>query len=118
MTSFFEIAGWTLIHFVWQGAAIGLVTAALLRATVRRSPNVRYVIACAGLALLIAAPAATASLLSNDGAVRFTPAAFDGQPGASIPTDAREGFGSNSGAPLGTSERAGVLDSWSRRNPS
>src|ERR1044072_1856596 len=66
MTLFIEIAGWTLIHFVWQGAAIGLATAGALKAAARRSPNLRYVIACAGLALMLAAPAATARLLLND----------------------------------------------------
>jgi beta-lactamase regulating signal transducer with metallopeptidase domain len=66
MTPFFEIAGWTLIHFVWQGTAVGLATAAALRLAARRSPNVRYVVACAGLALMMAAPVATARLLSFD----------------------------------------------------
>ena len=49
MNALLQIAGWTLIHFIWQGAAIGVVAAAILRATSRRSANVRYVIACAGL---------------------------------------------------------------------
>ena len=68
MTPFLEIAGWTLIHFVWQGAAIGGATALALKATARRSSNLRYVAACAGLALMLAAPIATARLLSLDDA--------------------------------------------------
>src|SRR5206468_11989648 len=39
------------------------VAAAILRATSRRSANVRYVIACAGLLAMLAAPAATVWLL-------------------------------------------------------
>ncbi|OLD15207.1 MAG: hypothetical protein AUJ01_12755 [Acidobacteria bacterium 13_1_40CM_3_65_5] len=35
-----QVVGWTLIHFVWQGTAIGLVVAAALRLTERRSPSV------------------------------------------------------------------------------
>jgi len=31
-----QVVGWTLIHFVWQGTAIGLVVAAALRLTERR----------------------------------------------------------------------------------
>src|SRR2546428_9127921 len=58
-----QVVGWTLIHFVWQGTAIALVVAAALRLTERRSPNVRYLIACAGLAALLAAPAPTARVL-------------------------------------------------------
>src|SRR5204862_1874464 len=63
MNALLQIAGWTLIHFIWQGAAIGVVAAAILRATSRRSANVRYVIACAGLLAMLAAPPATVWLL-------------------------------------------------------
>src|SRR5882672_12662875 len=58
-----QVVGCTLIHFVWQGSAIGLVVAAALSLTERRSPNVRYLVACAGLAAMLAAPAATGRLL-------------------------------------------------------
>ena len=79
MTPFLEIAGWTLIHFLWQGTAIGLATALALKATARRSANVRYIVACAGLALMLAAPVATARLFTlnaalwNRAEVRFQP---------------------------------------------
>jgi len=63
MTPFLHSAGWALIHFVWQGAAIALVAAAALRLTERRSANTRYVIGCAALALMLAAPALTLRLL-------------------------------------------------------
>src|SRR5258705_3015875 len=72
MTPFFEIAGWTLIHFVGQGAAIGLATAAALRLAARRSPDVRYLVACAGLAVMVAAPVVTARLLSAQAATAAT----------------------------------------------
>src|SRR5438128_5469147 len=68
MTSFLQIAGWALIHFVWQGAVIALAAAAALRVTERRSASVRYVIACAGLAAMLAAPAITARALRPDSA--------------------------------------------------
>ena len=63
MTSLLQIAGWTLIHFVWEGCAIAAVAATALRLADRRSANVRYVIACVGRAAMRAAPAATARLL-------------------------------------------------------
>ena len=63
MNTFMQVAGWTLIHFVWQGAAIGLVVAAALKVTKRRSPNVCYIIACVGLTAMLAAPVATVRLL-------------------------------------------------------
>ena len=51
--------GWTLVHFLWQGALIaaGLwVTLQLLR---RRQPAVRYLVACAAMLLMAVAPALT-----------------------------------------------------------
>ena len=47
--------GWALLHFVWQGAAIGLATAMTLRALDRTHANPRYLVACTGLALMIPA---------------------------------------------------------------
>src|ERR671931_573165 len=63
MNAFVQIAGWTLIHFLWQGAAIGWFAAAALRLCRRRSGNLRYLVACGGLMAMLAAPAATAWLL-------------------------------------------------------
>ena len=63
MTPFLQSAGWTLMHFVWQGAAVAMIAAAALRLTARRSANVRYLIGCGALALMLAAPAATLRLL-------------------------------------------------------
>ena len=42
--------GLALIHFVWQGAAIGLVTAWLVHALRRSSAASRYVVGCVALA--------------------------------------------------------------------
>ena len=62
-TSFVQVAGWTLIHFVWQGTAIALAAAVVLRALSRRSADARYLVACAALAAMLAAPIATAAWL-------------------------------------------------------
>src|SRR5207247_5615187 len=84
MNSAMQIVGWTLIHFLWQGTAIALVIAAALRVTEPRSPNVRYLIACAGLAAMLAAPAATARLLWTQPQI-----ANDAVAGAIGPSNAR-----------------------------
>ena len=63
MTPYLQIAGWALIHFVWQAAAIAGAASALLRLTRRRSASARYVIACASLVAMLAAPAVTARLM-------------------------------------------------------
>jgi len=46
--------GSTLLHFLWQGALIAAVYAVARRFAARSSPNVRYVLACAALALMAA----------------------------------------------------------------
>src|SRR5438034_5079664 len=79
-TPLVQTAGWTLIHFVWQGSAIAIATAGLLYTARRRSARVRYLAACAGLAGMMAAPAITARLLWSDAsthAVRAESARLD-----------------------------------------
>ena len=49
--------GWTLLHFVWQGALIGCATALVLRALRRASPGQRYVVACSALLACLLWPA-------------------------------------------------------------
>ncbi|MBK7926261.1 MAG: hypothetical protein IPJ98_01860 [Bryobacterales bacterium] len=59
-----ETIGLTLLHFLWQGALVGAVTAALLHALRRSAAPVRYTVACAGLLVMTLAPVATFTLLS------------------------------------------------------
>ena len=63
MRDWIEITGWTLLHFVWQGALLGLAVAAVLWLWRRRSSDARYAVACGGLAVLLAAPMVTATVL-------------------------------------------------------
>jgi D-alanyl-D-alanine endopeptidase (penicillin-binding protein 7) len=71
--------GWTLVHFVWQGALLGCVTAVLLTVLRNARPETRYAVACLGLLLCLAWPAAELVLLlgSGDGpaAARLLPVA-------------------------------------------
>lgn len=62
-----ERLGWTLVHFAWQGALIGLGTLAVLRVVRGARPHVRYVITCVSLALMVAAPLTTFVTLSGSG---------------------------------------------------
>ena len=63
MRDWMEITGWTLLHFVWQGALLGLAIAGILWVCRRRSANVRYGVASGGLIALLAAPVVTAAVL-------------------------------------------------------
>jgi uncharacterized protein (TIGR03435 family) len=59
-----ERLGWTLVHFLWQGLTIAILYAAARRGmTGRSTPNARYVLACAALAAMMAAPLVTWKLL-------------------------------------------------------
>ncbi len=78
-----ERLGWTLLHFLWQGVSIAIPYAAARRSVARTSsPNVRYLLACAALAAMMAAPLATWALLGSSDAspdaaylIRSVPAA-------------------------------------------
>jgi hypothetical protein len=94
--------GSTLLHFLWQGVAIAGVYAAARRRARTSAPNVRYLLGCAALATMAAAPLATwwalgppaaggaagsrAALLSAtaSGAVRVLPAVFPGGISAAV----------------------------------
>ncbi|WP_243287316.1 M56 family metallopeptidase [Geothrix terrae] len=61
--------GWSLLHFLWQGAALGLLAwlgLALLRGA---SARTRYGVACAALLLMAAAPVATFLFLQRQAAL-------------------------------------------------
>jgi hypothetical protein len=45
--------GWTLLHSVWQIAALGGVVGLTLSLSTRTSANVRYAVACCGMAAML-----------------------------------------------------------------
>ncbi|MBI5761457.1 MAG: M48 family metalloprotease, partial [Planctomycetales bacterium] len=61
-----EVVGWSLVHFVWQGAAITLLLAIALRGMRRSSASARYLIACAALTMMAVCPVLTAGWLARD----------------------------------------------------
>ncbi len=54
---FVQALAWTLVHFLWQGAAIGIVALALMRSS--RLPWTRYAIGVSALAAMLVAPIVT-----------------------------------------------------------
>ena len=58
------VVGWTLVHSLWQGAAIAVVAGLLLAAVPRGSARVRYAILCVALFAHLAAPIVTAAVLA------------------------------------------------------
>lgn len=54
-----EALGWTLIHFVWQGAAIAILLWLALKAMTRASANARYTAGCLALLIMVFTPVGT-----------------------------------------------------------
>lgn len=65
MSAWMQVLGWTLIHFVWQGAVIAIAAAAVLRLCRRRSAESRYLVACVALTAMLASAAVTAGTLQG-----------------------------------------------------
>ena len=55
-----DVAGWTLVHFAWQGTLVALVAALELWLLRRAAAQSRYVVSCLALAIMLALPGATA----------------------------------------------------------
>jgi beta-lactamase regulating signal transducer with metallopeptidase domain len=51
-----QAVGWALLQFVWQGTAVGVLTALALLALRRSASDVRYVVSAIGLALMLTLP--------------------------------------------------------------
>jgi beta-lactamase regulating signal transducer with metallopeptidase domain/peptidoglycan/xylan/chitin deacetylase (PgdA/CDA1 family) len=61
---FFQVLGWTLIHFIWQGALVSLLLAGANVLLRRASSNARYAAACCALLLMLILPLATLYMVS------------------------------------------------------
>ena len=78
-----QATAWALLQFVWQGAAVGALTAVALTALRHSASDVRYVVASIGLALMLTLP--VVSGVQRFQALRADEAA---QPAAAAATDA------------------------------
>jgi beta-lactamase regulating signal transducer with metallopeptidase domain/type II secretory pathway component GspD/PulD (secretin) len=55
--------GWTLLHFVWQAAAVALLLGILLAILRKSSAGVRYIIACVAMGLIVLLPIITIQMI-------------------------------------------------------
>src|SRR6266571_6247416 len=76
-----RVLGWSLLHFVWQGAAVGALLASLNLVLRRAAPQVRYLLASAALLLMLLLPAVTFQVVRRmeQPAGRTAPAAAVGE---------------------------------------
>ena len=61
----FQALGWTLVHFIWQGAALAALYAMMSIFLRRCAASIRYGIACGALALMLVVPLATLFVMSG-----------------------------------------------------
>jgi hypothetical protein len=92
--------GWTLMHSLWEIAAVAAVVAALLALLRRRSAEVRYLAACVGLAAMLVPPAVTYFLIPTppDAVVGTQPGPVKPATGT-VATEAAPGPGGSSRSP-------------------
>ena len=55
--------GWTLVHFIWQAAVAASLLAILLKVLRKSTANLRYILACLALALIVLLPVITIQLI-------------------------------------------------------
>lgn len=68
-----QALGWSLLHFIWQGAALGLLAWLLLALLRGADAKARYGVACAFLLLMVAVPTATFLVLQRQAAALVEP---------------------------------------------
>jgi beta-lactamase regulating signal transducer with metallopeptidase domain len=61
--SFIDVLGWTLVHFLWQGAIVAVVLWVALRAFAGKPAQMRYGACAAALAVLALCPVVTVCVL-------------------------------------------------------
>ncbi|HVY92286.1 MAG TPA: M56 family metallopeptidase, partial [Bryobacteraceae bacterium] len=80
--------GWTLVHFLWQGALIAMLYAGARR--MLRDHQARYALACAALVLMIAAPIVTFRVLAPAQNVSANPYVGQMPPSSAVSTPATD----------------------------
>jgi bla regulator protein blaR1 len=63
MNAWMHVAGWVLVHFVWQGAVLAIVAALILRLCRRHAASLRYVMACGAMGVMLLGVIVTAALI-------------------------------------------------------
>lgn len=66
-----HVFGWTLVHFCWQGTLIALLLACVLALLSKHSPQLRYGVCCAALALNLVTLAVTFERVAVNDASRL-----------------------------------------------
>src|SRR5438309_9848035 len=74
-----DALGWTLVHSLWQGVAIAMVMAIIMRSMRTKSAGARYVVAISMLLMILGCAIGTFGLLNRE-AVSVTAGAQETAP--------------------------------------
>ncbi len=88
MNGIANATAWVLVHFLWQGMLVGLITGGVLTLLERRKASTRYAVAAGSLLLMAALPIITALQLAaiQDGSRYEVPASAVRSPGNTVIT--------------------------------
>jgi len=89
-----QTLGWTLLHFVWQGALVASLYAGVALLLRHATANLRYVVGCACMLLMLALPVATFLYLDSNANAA---AAFDRRALADAPAETHDGTSAKTG---------------------
>ena len=78
------LLGWTLVHFLWQGALLAVVLAVVLKAMKRCSSESRYVAACVAMVALLLCPILTLETFAPEFVRRVAASGGDAAPAATL----------------------------------
>ena len=116
MTVWTHVIGWAIVHFVWQGATIGVLGAVALRWLRFTSPQARYVVACVALVTMVACPVITSVSVARArrpaALARVEPVTFDAAPMVASSPEREVQTGSASRLLRGKLERLLPLVVW------
>ncbi|HJW09421.1 MAG TPA: M56 family metallopeptidase [Holophagaceae bacterium] len=84
-----QALGWALLHFLWQGALLGLLAWGVLSLMARRSPDARYTVAAVFMLLMPVAVAATFAILYKGAAREVAGGAAVGVQAVALPLGLR-----------------------------
>ena len=80
-----EILGWSLLHFLWQGALIAMIDTILMAAMRRSTPQRKYLVLCGSLVLMSTCPLMTFCWLSRSIERPQAPAIVAASPAPPVP---------------------------------
>lgn len=96
LPSWTQALGWTLLNSLWQAITLLLLVVIALRITPSRLSQVRYIIACAGMALIVVLNATTFIYLFNQSPTQITAVSINdmiaGSTSASAPVHVAENW--------------------------